>query len=379
MAQPKYTLHPATIKAIQSGHFWVTEDQFSKKIPKHTTLFQGLGPNGKPVGIFHYDKEHPRVLARLLTDKLHSSVEDFIKQKLIKAFEKRKQMKLERNHYYVCFAEADELPGLQILKLADNFIIQYFAFFWEKYQEVIQQTIHENFETGSVWVHKRSLSYSKQTPPQLIYGKFDNDLIEEYGYKMNITLGEYYDYGVYTDMAAIRAKLPSHIFQGWVANLFSYTGAYSLYAAKKGASNVVSVDTSKAFLTMLEKNIELNDFKANFESRCQGAEKFLLDDETFNLIICDPPSAYTYKKKRVRAQDFYKKYILNLADKVEKKGYLLLFLNTHQVKPAKFNQLVLEKLKGFKLINQYSLADDCPTSKGFTEGNYLKGLLLQKV
>ena len=70
-------------------------------------------------------------------------------------------------------------------------------------------------------------------------------------------------------------------------------------------------------------------------------------------------------------------------DILEKGGYLAVFLNTHQVSSKKFQQKIMDILKQHKLklkqIKTYKLSDDCPTLKGFPEGNYLKGILLQKL
>ena len=62
---------------------------------------------------------------------------------------------------------------------------------------------------------------------------------------------------------------------------------------------------------------------------------------------------------------------------------MVIFLNTHQVTNQKFEktfQEILGELKlHYKLSMRLALGQDCPTLKGFPEGNYLKGLVLEKV
>jgi 23S rRNA (cytosine1962-C5)-methyltransferase len=65
------------------------------------------------------------------------------------------------------------------------------------------------------------------------------------------------------------------------------------------------------------------------------------------------------------------------------KGHMVIFLNTHQVTNQKFErtiQDILGELKlHYNLSTRVSLGQDCPTLKGFPEGNYLKGLVLEKL
>lgn len=65
------------------------------------------------------------------------------------------------------------------------------------------------------------------------------------------------------------------------------------------------------------------------------------------------------------------------------KGKMIIFLNTHRTGRKKFEIKVQEILtkpecKGLKISKKLHLSQDCPTLKGFPEGDYLKGLILEK-
>lgn len=80
-----------------------------------------------------------------------------------------------------------------------------------------------------------------------------------------------------------------------VLNLFSYTGAFSVAAAKGGAKSVTTVDLSKKYIEWSKKNFELNGLKteshefwsADVFPFLEGARR---RNRKFDLIICDPPS-----------------------------------------------------------------------------------------
>ncbi len=387
---PQYPLHPATAREISKGHFWVIKDEFTEKIPADTFEFIGLD-NKKAIGFFLHDPTHNKVKARLWTKKANIpfNLEESILSRLQIACKKRKTLEIDkyRNHYYLVFGEIDELPGLNIIKLNHNYIIQTSAFYWTKFKSMIVEFIQTQFfQVESVFYHERSISYSKQEKPELCWGEVKENFVQEYNYKMKTFLGESYDYGVYTDMSSIRNTLKNELFKSKkVLNLFCYTGAFSLFAEFKGANEIVSVDSFKKVLNTLEENISLSFFNRSKHTLIhQPCEKyFQQNEERFDLIICDPPSSYSVKGKRKKSIDFYKQYLREMDQRLKQNGHLLLYLNTHSVKYKKFEQTVIESLKSsknkYRIVENYELGEDCPKSEGFSEGNYLKGILVQKV
>ena len=135
--------------------------------------------------------------------------------------------------------------------------------------------------------------------------------IEEFGIKYKCFLGKSYDLGIYTDMSYIREKVADLInSESKVLNLYSYTGAYSLMALKQGANAVHSVDLSEKYLSILNQNIALNGFDQSKHQSHQtdvmeALNKFANDDEAFDLIICDPPSASSDGRKVTSALKSY--------------------------------------------------------------------------
>jgi 23S rRNA (cytosine1962-C5)-methyltransferase len=63
-------------------------------------------------------------------------------------------------------------------------------------------------------------------------------------------------------------------------------------------------------------------------------------------------------------------------------GKLVIFLNTHQLNQDKFERTVkdylIELKLDYKISSRLQLGQDCPTLKGFPEGSYLKGMVLEK-
>jgi 23S rRNA (cytosine1962-C5)-methyltransferase len=388
---PRCLLHPISVKQLRQGHPWVTLDAYSRRFPTDSSMLIGLDDKKMEVGTLLHDPRHKTVRARLWSKERGYPEKNFtqdLELRLIKAREKRLSLESFKNreNRYWCFAEGDEIPGLMVLQLGERFIIQFYALLWNDHKELLKKLLLKTFpeiDEKKLWLQARSEDGSGQKSPTLWdeTPKSEQFIIHENDIRMHVRLGESYDYSVYSDMAAVRYALRP-IFQKSkrVLNLYSYTGAFSLLALKLGAERVVSVDLSAKYLAWLEENLLLNDFQGEHASMKTSTENALKDlinkKEQFDFIICDPPSSSSDGQKRTSALQSYEVIWNNLQKLLAPEGLLLSFLNTHTVSMPKFEK----HLRGLEdnrlqIQKKYHLMDDCPTIKGFHEGNYLKGIL----
>jgi len=389
-------LHPLTMKALKSGHPWVTKDQFTAKFPKDQLILY------TPAGILLHDPTHPWVKAHLWPDPpsppAKLSMAEFkhqIKVRLRQAVQKRQGLAAfqERQNIYLVFGQADGLPGLMLLQLGRHFIWQAYAFFWEKFKQEfvadLAKIIKEFNLAGASPASCNIFWETRQTPPQprqLMQGSLPaRDIIEEYGIRYHIDLMAT-DFGIYTDMAALRPKLLPFLRPGCrVLNLYAYTGAFSLFALKAQAQ-VVSVDLSREYLQQLENNLALNPELAahqhtSLASSVQKALPQLIAQQAkFDLIIVDPPSASSNGQQKTSAWQTYPKLLPLLDRLLANEGKVVTFLNTHKISYGKFKTYLTKHITALKLPWQalqlkLTLTEDCPTLPHFAEGNYLKGIV----
>lgn len=353
------------------------------------------------MALLMHDPYHRNVKARVWSTKFpfDREAQHFtasIQGRLDLAFEKRIQQKelKERENYYLVFGEADQLPGLFILRLRDRVLIQFYTGFWNRYKSIIQTTIQEVFseiKDENVWFQLRGETKELQKLPQNSQdqNRRDEFHISEFGIQYLIRLGSSYDHGLYTDMSSIRHNLARYMKPGMsVLNLYSYTGAFSLWAMKLGATNVVSVDLSPKYIEWLQQNLALNpDLNhTEHEAMIKSVDDAMVDligaERKFDMIICDPPSSSSDGEKRTSAIKAYKELLAKMDKLLNPAGKLVVFLNTHQVTQDKFDRVLkdyLGELKlNYKMSTRLHLGQDCPTLKGFPEGSYLKGIILEK-
>jgi 23S rRNA (cytosine1962-C5)-methyltransferase len=107
-----------------------------------------------------------------------------------------------------------------------------------------------------------------------------------------------------------------------------------------------------------------------------------MNGRVFDLIVCDPPSSSSDGEKRTSAIKTYKDLLEKMDKVLSPGGKIVAFLNTHQVTQDKFDRVLkdyLSELKlNYKMSTRLQLGQDCPTLKGFPEGSYLKGIILEK-
>ncbi len=363
-------IHPTTLKNCKAGHPWITLDEHSAEFSKSADLL-----DVKPLNdIYINDPTHPKVKARYW-GKSDIPFDMDIEYRLSEALLERAEFK-DRDNIFLCFGEVDSLPGLYVLQLGDVILIQYQAYFWSKHLDIVVGYIKRRFKNiKSIYKQSRLYGSEKVTPRKVWGEKNSNFTIEEFGIKYHVFLEDYHDVGIYTDMSSIRQKLlPYYKKSQTVLNLFSYTGAFSLLGLKENLK-VTSVDVSSKFMTVLEDNIKINDFNEDdHQSVVKPVDKFLKNNvEKFDLIVSDPPSFSSNKKKSQSSLSFYKENLDTLMSCLNPGGRLILFLNTHKISRKKFKRTLP---KGLKIEKELFTGQDCPLLKGFPEGDYLKGFVI---
>lgn len=139
------------------------------------------------------------------------------------------------------------------------------------------------------------------------YNKFNEEedrfVINEQGRKYLVDLEQYLDTGLFLDHRWLRNQVQSESKDKKVLNLFSYTGAISVAAAKGQAQSVISVDTSKTYTKWAEENFALNSLRSAKHGFIRGDVLSYLfrTSETFDLIIADPP---TFSNSHSREADW---------------------------------------------------------------------------
>lgn len=392
---PKVNLHPASCKYLKLGHPWITEDTYTKRFPKDAFFLIGADEkNRQDVALLINDPLHKTVKARLWSlnkAEWTKSFEEVLKERMAKAINLRRPLMNERENIFMINGESDELPGLLVQLLKDEVMVQYYALFWKDKEQLIVENLKENLpHLKEIWIQERNFDQAKSI--RAINGSTSSEFtLKEFGLNYKIKINQHYDFGIYSDMSAIRKNMRPYLeTKKSLLNLFSYTGAFSVFCLGMKYEKVTSVDLSPKYLAWLDENIALNPElkKENHSNLCMPSEKamdkLIADGAKYEAIVCDPPSASSDGNKISSALKSYENLLpqmLELLD--EEKGAIFAFLNTHAISWNKFEEklkLIIDssKFKNRVIVGKrFKLNEDCVPLKGFHEGDYLKGFLIE--
>jgi 23S rRNA (cytosine1962-C5)-methyltransferase len=168
-----------------------------------------------------------------------------------------------------------------------------------------------------------------------------------------------------------------------VLNCFAYTGGFSVYAARGGAKEVVSVESSEPAVEMGRKNFERNGLSAEQSVWAQTDvfDYLRTTKKEFDMIILDPPA---FCKNKNQVQDTargYKDINMQAFKQLPKGGLLFTFSCSSYITPDLFQKIIFgaasDTKRDVRILKKTSHAFDHPINIYHPEGEYLKGLLCE--
>ena len=191
--------------------------------------------------------------------------------------------------------------------------------------------------------------------------------------------------GFFLDQRDNRARVGTMSAGRDVLNVFSFSGGFSLYAARGGASSVCSVDADKHAIAACARHFELNQAHPNVR-RCthegvvgdafEVMQTMAREKRRFGLVIVDPPSFAKSAAEHDRALHSYAR-LATLADSLVKPGGTLVFAScSSRVSADDFFPVILSHTHVRELART-GHAVDHPAR--FPESSYLKCLYAEKL
>ncbi|TYS59704.1 class I SAM-dependent rRNA methyltransferase [Sutcliffiella horikoshii] len=318
----------------------------------------------------------------------------FFKLALQKAVNKRSDlMKAEDTTAFRLFnGEGDGIGGFTIEYFDGYLVINWYSkgiySFSEEILEAIEGVIDykgiyekKRFNTDGQYVEDDDFVKGERAPSPII--------IKENGVNFAVHLNDGAMVGVFLDQREVRKTIRDKYAKGkTVLNTFSYTGAFSVYAALGGAVKTTSVDLAKRSLPKTTEQFNVN----NIDEKTQS----ILVEEVFHyfkyakkknlkfdIVIMDPPSFARSKKVTFRAEKDYTSLVSDAIAITEKDGLIVASTNAATFGMDKFKGFIDQAFKEnkvkYKIVEEFSLPRDFATIKEFKEGNYLKVLFIKRI
>lgn len=287
------------------------------------------------------------------------------------------------------FSEADDVPGLVADRYGDTVVCQFTTAGGDAWREVLADALFAL--PGVECVYERSDAEVRereglQPRVGLLRGSAPSPelVANEAGFRFAVDVAGGHKTGFYLDQRNARAEVARLAAGRRVLNVFSYTGAFSVIAAARGAASVTSIDSSGPALAVAARNGELNgvDVGELTEADAFTALRGLRDRaRQYDLICLDPPKLANSERQIDKASRAYKDLNLLALKLLAPGGVLLTWSCSGAMTMDLFQKVVagaaLDARRSARIIGRLHQPADHPVPLAFPEAEYLKGLVLQ--
>ncbi|MFO7821119.1 MAG: class I SAM-dependent methyltransferase [Lentisphaeria bacterium] len=390
-------LMPAALRAVRSGHPWVYDRGIRKQNKEGAVgdLAVLFDRNRNFVGLGLYDPESPirvRVLHQGEPTRINTT---WLGTRLERALNVRDALMSDprTTGYRLVHGENDGLPGLVIDGYEQTLVIKLDTAAWVPHLPVLTDLLIELLSPERVVLRlNRTVSRSPALSDELVDGTILHGpplkqpvIFLENGLRFEADPISGQKTGFFLDQRENRARVENFSRGKDVLNVFAYTGGFSLYAARGGATRVVSLDISKPALVAAERNFALNEevekvAAAEHETACADAFEYLSQrgkgGRKFGLVILDPPSFARKQAQVNKAVANYERLARLGLECLKPKGILVAASCSSRVPAEVFFQAIQraasQSNRPLHILERTTHAADHPV--GFPEGAYLKCL-----
>ena len=388
MTYKRIILKKGSEEFLKRFHPWVFSGAISKMDPcEDGDLVTVYTHAGELIGNGHY--QLGSIAVRMLCFDDTTIDGDYYYNRLLAAYNTRVSLNLIRddnNSFRLVHGEGDFLPGLVVDIYGNTAVMQAHSPGMHFARTTIAEALvklPEGIVKNVYYKSETTLPYiTRDTENYYIIGGYDTNIALENGLKFHVDWLRGQKTGFFVDQRENRSLLEKYAKGRKVLNMFCYTGGFSFYAMRGGAQAVHSVDSSSKAISLTRENVELNfPGDTRHEAFAEDAFKFLNEmDNSYDLIILDPPAFAKHKSALKNALIGYRKINAKAFEKIQKGGILFTFSCSQAVSKEQFRLAVFSAAaqsgRKVRILHQLTQPADHPINIYHPEGEYLKGLVL---
>lgn len=371
---------------IFHGHEWIYASEIQKTFgqPEPGDLVSLKDFKDRPLGVAIYNPQS-QIIARRISRRKQKLDEEFFTRRLGQAIEYRDSLGFDPELRRLVWSESDGLPGVIVDQYRDHLVLQTTTLAMDMRKALIVETLVKLLSPSSITLRNDS---SMRKPEGLeneisvIYGeKPDPFTVKHMDSTFEIDPANGQKTGLYLDIMDSYQRVAKWAKGKKVLDVFCNQGGFSLACAHAGATSVTAVDISADATAATDRNAELSGVP-HIQTITENAFSFLRQhEETYDLIILDPPS-FTRNKKTVKdAMRGYKEIHLRALRMLNPSGILATFCCSHHATRELFLESVqsaaVDGKRTLRLLDCHSQRLDHPIIATLPETEYLKGFTFQ--
>ena len=392
---------PAGERSVRDGHPWLFDGSIVRT--SHDGAPGDLGVvfdrKGRFMAVGLYDPDSP-IRLRILHQGAPTDIDPvFWDQRIACAIARRAPLAATAastsvtDGYRLLHGENDGLPGLVVDRYAATLVMKLYTAAWIPHLAAVIPALVAHQLPARIVLR---LSRAVAAQPDQLAGLTDGCallgelpqgpvIFQENGLRFEAEPVRGQKTGFFLDQRENRGRVEKLAHGKKVLNVFAYNGGFSLYAARGGATEVTSLDISKAALVAAARNFELNQdvaavAAAQHISLAADAFRAMADlaaaGQRYDLVIVDPPAFAKRQSEVARALDAYRRLIALALGLLAPSGTLVAASCSSRVSADDFFWTVHDAARSagrpLQELERTGHALDHPI--GFPEGAYLKCL-----
>ncbi len=379
---------------VRAGHPWVYREALGPRplAPEPGTTIDLIDPDGEFVGRGLYDGDSTIAL-RVFVRKPDVAIDGrLVRDRVRMAIALRRRVSdLDKlGCVRLVNAESDGLPGIVVERYGDYLVVQLYTSAVAGLRDDLLDALQDELHPKAIYEQRRYKSLGGEAPRQPAAELVRGDAapveleIKEDDLTFVVDVTAPLSTGLFADLREGRRAIRHWANGRRVLNLFSYTGAISVYAHAGGATEICAIDVAAKAHARARRNFAACGFDPEQPEHIVGdvfkvLARFVERKRTFDLVVVDPPafaSASARGGKPWSAMRDFAELITAALDVTAPGGMLAVASSTHKMSPAEFELALADGAMAagtrLQIIDRRSLPPDFPTVPGFPEGNYLK-------
>jgi 23S rRNA (cytosine1962-C5)-methyltransferase len=382
---------------VRGGHPWVFSDSVreSNRPGRDGELAVLYDRSDRFLAVGLFDSTSPIRVRILHCGKPCAIDEAWFAGRLQRAVERRSGLfDSHTTGYRLINGESDGWPALVLDRYDTTLVLKLYSVAWLQRLDLLRSLLVPALAPDRIVLR---LSRNIQEAAARDFGRADGEILVgppletppvflENGIRFEADVVRGQKTGFFLDQRENRQRIANLSLGRSVLNAFSFSGGFSLYAARGGATAVTDLDISAHALEQARRNRELNT-GAPWLSVCayEGvqADAFAWlgrqPARRFDLIVLDPPSLARRESERAGAIAAYQRLVADAIRWLAEGGILFAASCSAHVSAAEFFETVRKaaRASGRRMaeLEATGHAPDHPAT--FPEAQYLKGIYLR--
>jgi 23S rRNA (cytosine1962-C5)-methyltransferase len=378
------TLSARGLERFQTGHPWIYRSDIARA-PESAGLYPVLDARGRTLG---WAAVNPKseITVRLMTRGERVANEALLMDRLERALNFRRSLRIDGDSFRVVHSDADGLPGLTVDKYGPYLVMQQNSAALEPYLDAFVDALETAFEPQGILARFDGKSRGLEGLETGVYALRGSlpDWIEAHEGRVRYWVDPWRGQktGAFLDQRENRAALTARGF-GRALDVFSYHASFGLHLATV-CDSVDCIDASESALERAEENARLNELD-NLEFTVGNAFDLLREreraGERYHTISLDPPAFAKARRDLPAAYRAYKEVNLRALRLLEPGGILGTASCSYHVSEADFYLMLRDAAadagRTVRVLERRSQASDHPDLLTLPESRYLKYALLE--